>query len=83
MTNADIARTKERALEILKDQIVQNADQPGGEDPADKLAVDILEQIFEREWAHQFDEDRAAIIPSIRDIVELAVDEYLLEKRLS
>lgn len=85
MTNSEIANTntKERALAILKDQIAQNPDQPGSEDPVEKLAGDILEEILGREWAHQFDEDRDAIIRSVREIVELAVDEHLLRKRLS
>ena len=83
MTNSEIANTKERALAILKDQIAQNPDQPGSEDPVKKLAGDILEEILGREWAHQFDEDRDAIIRSVREIVELAVDEHLLRKRLS
>ena len=83
MTNSEITRTKDRALEILKDQLAQNPDEPGSEDPVEKLAGDILEQILEREWAHQFDEDRDATIRSIREIVELGVDEHLLRKRLS
>ena len=83
MTNSEIANTKERALAILKDQLAQNPDQLGSEDPVEKLAGDILEEILGREWAHQFDEDRDAIIRSVREIVELAVDEHLLRKRLS
>lgn len=83
MTNSEIAHTKERALAILRDQLAQNPDQLGSEDPVEKLAGDILEDIFRREWAHQFDEDRDAIIRSVREIVELAVDEHLLRKRLS
>lgn len=83
MTDPKIARTKERALEMLKDQITQNPDLPGSEDSAEKIASDILEQILEREWAHQFDEDREAIIRSIREIVELAIDEHLLGKGLA
>ena len=83
MTNSEIAHTKERALAILRDQLAQNPDQLGSEDPVEKLAGDILEEILRREWAHQFDEDRDAIIRSVREIVELAVDEHLLRKRLS
>ena len=83
MTNSGIARTKERALEMLKHQLAQSSGQPSSEDPVEKLAGDILEQILEREWVHQFDGDRDATIRSIREIVELAVDEYLLGKRLS
>jgi hypothetical protein len=82
MTNSGIANTKERALAILRDQLAQNPDLLGSEDPVEKLAGDILEEILEREWAHQFDEDRDAIIRSVREIVELAVDEHLLRKRL-
>ena len=82
MTNSETANTKERALEILREQLAQNADQPGSEDPVEKLAGGILEEILEREWAHQFDEDRDTIIRSVREIVELAVDEHLLRKRL-
>ena len=83
MTNSETANTKERALAILRDQLAQNPDQPGSEDPVEKLAGDILEEILGREWAHQFDEDRDAIIRSVREIVELAVDEHLLRKKLS
>ena len=82
MTNSGNANTKERALAILRDQLAQNPDQLGSECPVTKLAGDILEEILEREWAHQFDEDRDAIIRSVREIVELAVDEHLLRKRL-
>ena len=83
MTNSDTANTKERALEILREQLAQNPDQLGTEDPAGKLAGDIVEEILEREWAHQFDEDRDSIIRSVREVVELAVDEHLLRTRLS
>ena len=83
MTNAETANTKEQALEILRNQLAQNPDQPGSEDPVEKLAGYILEEILEREWAHQFDEDRDAIVRSVREIVELAVDEHLLRKKLS
>ena len=83
MTNSETANTKERALAILRDQLAQNSDQPGSEDPVEKLAGDILEEILGREWAHQFDEDRDAIVRSVREIVELAVDEHLLRKKLS
>ena len=83
MTNSETANTKERALAILRDQLAQNPDQPGSEDPVAKLAGDILEEILGREWAHQFDDDRNVIVRSVREIVELAVDEHLLRKRLS
>lgn len=82
MTNSETANTMERALAILKEQLAQNPDQPGSEDTVEKLAGGILEKILEREWAHQFDEDRDATIRSVREIVELAVDEHLLRKRL-
>ena len=83
MTNSEIANTKERALAILRDQLAQVLDQHGSEYPVAKLAGDILEDILEREWAHQFDEDRDAIIRSVREVVEIAVDEHLLRERLS
>ena len=83
MTNSEAASTKEQALAILRNQLAQNSDQTGSENPAEKLAGGILEEILEREWAHQFDEDRDAIVRSVRDIVELAVDEHLLRERLS
>ena len=82
MTISEEAGTKERVLKMLKDQLAQNPDQPGSEDPVKKLAGNILEQILERAWAHQFDEDRDTVVPVIREIVELAVDEHLLKKQL-
>ena len=83
MTNSETANTKERALEILRKQLAQNPDQLSTESPAGKLAMDIVEEILEREWGHQFDEDRDSIIRSVREIVELAVDEHLLKIRMS
>ena len=83
MTNSETANTMERALAILREQLAQNPDPPGSEDPVGKLADGILEEILEREWAHQFDQDRDAIIRSVREIVELAVEEHLLRKKLS
>ncbi len=83
MTNSEMANTKERALAILKEQLTQNPDQIGNECPVGQLACDIVEEILEREWSHQFDEDRDSIIRSVRDIVELAVDEHLLKKQMS
>ena len=83
MTNSETANAKKRALEILREQLAQNPDQLSTEDPAGELASDIVEEILEREWVHQFDEDRDSIIRSLREIVELAVDEHLLRKRMS
>lgn len=81
MKDSEIAKTKEQALTMLRNQIAQNQGQSDEEDPAPKLALDSIEQILEREWVHQFDDDRATIIPSIREIVEIAIDQYLLENR--
>ena len=83
MTNSEAANTKERALAILREQLAQNPDQPDSENTVQKLAGDILEEILGREWDHQFDEDRDAIIRSVREIVELAVDDHLLREKLS
>ena len=82
MTNSEPANAKERALAILREQLTQNPDQPDSQANVQKLAGDILEEILGREWDHQFDEDRSAIIRSVREVVELAVDDHLLREKL-
>lgn len=83
MDASAISRTQEQALKMLQDQIDQNSDRDDDTVLASKLAGNCIEQILELEWVHQFDEDRSGIVSSIREIVELAIDEHMLENRKS
>ena len=67
------APTKERALKVLL-QTLEQARIEVSDDSAKTLLTDqLLIQIFDVAWQHQFDEDRIETMRQFREIVQIAV----------
>ena len=73
MTSATQPRTKQQALDVLL-QSLSEIRPSISDDPARKLLTeDLLRQVFEVAWQHQFDDDRTETARQIREIVRIAV----------
>ena len=66
--------TKESALLVLKESLSSVRDAVEVEQVRDCLSEQLIEEVLEEAWAHQFDESRTEFRGLIRDLVQEALE---------
>ena len=74
MTSHSEPRTKQRALGVLLNQMATIRATMSGQSAEALLTDQLIAEIFEVAWQHQFDDDRSEAIRQVREIVNIAID---------
>lgn len=73
----DSRTTQDRALKLLLERAEQPRQSVDDPDLAAVLQDNVVRDVFETAWRHQFDSDRAPFLREVREIVESAVAEVV------
>ena len=65
--------TRESALLVLREELSRVRETTEVQQVRDCLTEQLIEEIFEQAWAHQFDESRTEFRGLIRDLVQEAL----------
>ena len=68
------SRTRERALNELLKLLPTIREEVGNEKVRDLLTEDLVREVFEAAWDHQFDDDRAATARVLRQIIRESLE---------
>ena len=73
-SEASNPRTKERAFEVLLENVRKVAEDLEDSRAASVMSEDLVRGIFESAWTHQFDNDRSGFIARARELVQLEIE---------
>lgn len=77
------SRTRERALAEIMRLLPEIRAELQDEALRQLLTEDLVREVFDTAWNHQFDDDRAPIVRMFRDIVREAIEEIREKKDAS
>jgi hypothetical protein len=69
-----ILRTKDSALEVLLKHVKKLRDEFTEEIPRDVLSDELVKNVFESAWTHQFDKERGDFLNHCRELVQIEID---------
>lgn len=75
-----IPRTKDSALEVLLRHIKKLRDELTEEITRDVLSDELVKNVFESAWTHQFDKERGDFINRCREQVQIEIDSRFEDK---
>lgn len=75
-----IRRTRDSALEVLLKHAKKLRDELTEEITRDALSDELVKNVFESAWMHQFDKERGDFLNRCRDLVQIEIDSRFEDK---
>ena len=75
-----ILRTRDSALEVLSNHVKKLRDELTEEITRDVLSDELVKNVFESAWTHQFDKERVDFLNRCRELVQIEIDSRFQDK---
>jgi len=75
-----ILRTRDSALEVLLKHVKKLRDELTEEITRDVLSDELVKNVFESAWTHQFDKERVDFLNRCRELVQIEIDSRFEDK---